>query len=219
MSNRSSVKIKICGIKTLEALQAAVQGGAHMIGFVFVPQSPRYIPPAQAAHLVRQLPATVKAVGLFASPTDADLEAALGATTLDMIQLHGDESPARVQAIKDTWHMPVIKALPVSTAKDIEAARAYEPCADWLLFDAKPPKGAQITGGHGQVFDWRLLDGQTFAKPWMLSGGLTPDNVRGALDIISPNGVDVSSGVESTRGVKDLDKIAAFTAAVKAKNG
>lgn len=208
-------KIKICGIKDVPALNAAVHAGAHYVGFVFFEKSPRYIAPPQAAHLVRQLPSTVKAVGLFVDPTDAYLEAALGATTLDVIQLHGHETPERVAEIKATWHMPVIKALPISTPDDLQQVSAYENIADWILFDAKPPKNAEVPGGAGVSFDWSILKDKKFKKPWMLSGGLDKDNVQEALSLLSPDGVDVSSGVESSRGMKDPQKIEAFIKAAK----
>ena len=210
-----SVKIKICGIKDIPALNAATSAGAHYVGFVFFEKSPRYIAPPQAAHLVRQLPSTVKAVGLFVNPSDDYLEAALGATTLDVIQLHGHETPARIAEIKARWHMPVIKALPVSTPADLDQISTYEAVADWLLFDAKPPKDAAVPGGAGVSFDWGILKDKKFKKPWMLSGGLDKDNVKEALSLLSPDGVDISSGVESSRGVKDPQKIEAFIKAVQ----
>ncbi len=207
-------KIKICGITEPTALNAAVQAGAHYIGFVFYPPSPRYIHPQQAAHLIRQLPSTVKAVGLFVDPTDEELTAAMGAAPIDVIQLHGSETVDRVKTIKATTLMPLIKAFPVREKTDIQAARAYEGHVDWLLFDAKPEQ-SDLPGGMGHSFDWFLLEGETFIKPWMLSGGLSIDNVPSAITQLHPPAVDVSSGVEASRGVKDPDKITAFIHAVK----
>lgn len=207
-------KIKICGITEPKALDAAVKAGAHYIGFVFYPPSPRYIHPQQAAHLIRLLPSTVKAVGLFVDPTDEELTFAMGAAPIDVIQLHGHESAARVQEIKNTTHMPLIKAFPVREKADIDIAHDYEDSADWLLFDAKPVN-ADLPGGTGQSFDWSLLEGTTFNQPWMLSGGLGIENVTSAIQQLTPSAVDVSSGVEASRGVKDPDKITAFIDAVK----
>ncbi len=164
------------------------------------------------------LPTGVRAVGLFVDPTDEELEAVLGKVQLDMIQLHGTETPERVQNIKKRFSMPVIKAFPVRTAEDIERSGDYVSCADWFIFDAKPmpgQAGSDLPGGTGQVFDWSLLEGRVFTKPWMLSGGLTPDNVGAALSTLSPEAVDVSSGVEKQRGEKDPEKIQAFLKAVE----
>lgn len=205
---------KICGIKTPEALNAAMDAGARFIGFVFYTNSVRYIAPDQAAQLSRLMPTGVRSVGLFVNPSDRELEQVLGRVPLDMIQLHGDETPERTAEVRVRFEMPVIKALPVRDAADIEVAYAFQDVADWLLFDAKAPSGEY--GGTGISFDWRLLDGRRFTKPWMLSGGLTADTVGQALAILKPDAVDVSSGVEAERGVKDAAKIRAFIDAVNA---
>jgi phosphoribosylanthranilate isomerase len=209
-----SVAVKICGIKTMEALNAACGAGAQFIGFVFYPTSSRFIEPDQAWELVRQVPVGVQSVGLFVNPTDRDLETILGRVPLDMVQLHGDETPQRVDEVRLKTELPVIKALPILGARDVMKATEYEDVADWLLFDAKAPAGQY--GGTGKSFDWSLLAEQKFKKPWMLSGGLNVDNVKDALKILEPTAVDVSSGVESERGVKDPIKIKAFIEAVKA---
>lgn len=206
---------KICGLKTPETLNTAVEHGARYVGFVFFPPSPRHVAIDTAKELALMLPTGVRAVGLFVDPSDEDLTAVLGKVQLDMIQLHGDESPQRVQHIKEKFAMPIIKAFPIREPQDIENVHNYEDIVDWLLFDAKPPKGAEVPGGTGKSFDWSLLQGKAFARPWMLSGGLTVDNVGDALSQLSPDAVDVSSGVESARGVKDIGKIRAFLEAVK----
>jgi phosphoribosylanthranilate isomerase len=206
--------IKICGIKTPEALSAAYEGGARYVGFVFYPSSVRYLQPAQARELALRVPTGVKTVGLFVNASDHDLQQILGTVPLDILQLHGDETPQRVGEIRTRFEMPVMKAIPVANVYDIAAAKSYEDSADWLLFDTKAPAGEY--GGTGQSFDWSLLAGQSFKKPWMLSGGLSAENVHQALKTLKPAAVDVSSGVESARGIKDADKIKAFIAAVKA---
>jgi phosphoribosylanthranilate isomerase len=207
--------IKICGIKTPEILSVAASAGARFAGFVFVPQSPRYIHPEQARLLSRQLPTGLRSVGLFVDPSDEDLAHILGAVSLDFIQLHGNESPARVQTIKSRFNIPIIKAFAISAPDDLDQVTAYIPVIDWILFDAKAPASSNIAGGNGVAFDWTILKDKTFAKPWMLSGGLTPENVPDALSILNPDAVDVSSGVESSRGVKDAQKVRDFIAAVK----
>lgn len=209
------VKTKICGIKTPEALNVAVNSGVRFVGFVFFPPSPRHVTVDTAKELALMLPTEVRSVGLFVDPTDEQLADVLNHVQLDMIQLHGGESPERISEIKGMYAMPVLKAFSVSTAEDIVRARTYAEVLDWYVFDAKPPANAEVPGGTGQSFDWTILQGKIFDKPWMLSGGLTADNVAEALSILSPTAVDVSSGVESTRGVKDIDKIKAFLAAVK----
>ncbi len=207
--------IKICGIRTPDILSVAASAGARFAGFVFVPPSPRYIHPEQARLLSRQLPTGLRSVGLFMNPTDDELAHILGSVSVDFIQLHGDESPARVQDIKSRFHIPVIKAFAISTASDIDMVEPYIPLIDWILFDAKAPSSSSISGGNGVAFDWTILKGQRFAKPWMLSGGLNPDNIAEALTILSPDAVDVSSGVERERGVKDAQKIRDFCAAIR----
>lgn len=201
-------QVKICGIKTPEMLRVAAAEGARFIGFVFYPPSPRHVEIDTAKELALMLPTGVRGVGLFVDPTDEALEAVLGKVQLDMIQLHGSETPQRVREIKHKYAMPIIKAFPVREASDIDAAAAYTD-ADWLLFDAKPTD-QNLHGGSGESFDWSLLAGREFNKPWMLSGGLTPDNVAQALSVLCPSALDVSSGVEVTRGEKDADKIIRF---------
>ncbi|PCJ97788.1 MAG: phosphoribosylanthranilate isomerase [Zetaproteobacteria bacterium] len=208
------VKAKICGITTPEALEVAIRSGARFVGYVFFPPSPRHIAIDTAKELVLMMPTGVRSVGLFVDPTDAQLDAVVGYVPLDMIQLHGTETPQRVKEIKDKYALPIIKAFPVSCTSDIEVARDYEDIVDWLLFDAKPPAGSDVPGGTGQCFDWALLRDITFSKPWMLSGGLHLENIGEALSVLSPDAVDVSSGVEVSRGVKDIEKIRSFLAAV-----
>lgn len=209
--------IKICGIKTPDILAVAASAGARFAGFVFVPESPRYIHPEQARLLSRQLPTGLRSVGLFVDPSDEELAHVLEAVSLDFIQLHGNESPARIAAIKSRFHLPVIKAFALASPSDLQQINDYISVIDWILFDAKAPATSQIAGGNGVAFDWSILKDKKFAKPWMLSGGLTPDNVAEALSLLSPDAVDVSSGVESTRGVKDAQKIRDFCEAVDSR--
>lgn len=205
------VMTKICGVRTREALDACVRAGVDFIGFVFVDKSVRYITVDVASELSAAVPANVGCVGLFVDPDDALLESVIPHVRLDMIQLHGLETLERVADIRSRYNLPVMKAMPVACAEDVEAARAYEDVCDWLLFDAKPPKGGRgVTGGHGLSFDWSLLQGQKFSKPWMLAGGLAPENVVEAVSVLDMDGVDVSSGVESVRGVKDTGLIDDF---------
>ncbi len=203
------VQTKICGIKTPETIRVACEAGARYLGFVFYPPSPRYIEPDIAKELVYAVPTGVRSVGLFVDPSDAQLEHVLGRVQLDMIQLHGAETVQRCGEIKARYNMPIIKAFGVGNAQDLEVAEDYRDVADIYLFD-------NVKGGSGECFDWALLEGRRFSKSWMLSGGLTADNVTDALSILSPGAVDVSSGVEVVRGEKDSDKIRAFLAAVKA---
>lgn len=202
--------IKICGIKTPDILSTSINEGARFIGFVFVPESPRYIHPEQARLLARQVPTGVRSVGLFSNPDNETLEKTLAAVSLDYIQLHGTESPSRVQDIKSRHALPIIKAFSLSSADDLNRVDDYLSVIDWILFDAKAPAGSDISGGHGVPFDWNILAGKKFKKPWMLSGGLNPDNIGNALEVLSPDAVDVSSGVESARGIKDAEKIKDF---------
>lgn len=206
--------VKICGLSTPETLSAAIEAGARFVGFVFYPPSPRNVSANTAKELSLQIPTGVRAVGLFVDPTDKQLSDTIGIVPLDMIQLHGNESAARVKEIKERFAMPVMKAINLREASDLDTIGDYEAVADWLLFDSKP-ETADLPGGTGQSFDWSLLTGKTFSRPWMLSGGLTADNVGEALSQLSPDAIDISSGVESTRGVKDAEKIKAFIKAVK----
>ena len=209
------IHVKICGITTPEILTHTAAKGARFAGLVCVPTSPRFIPPEQARILARQAPTGLCMVGLFADADDATLDKTLASAPFDFIQLHGSETPARVRSIKSRFHIPLIKAIPIATESDLIGIDDYYSVVDWILFDAKPPKNAVMTGGHGVSFDWTLLKNKTFDKPWMLSGGLTPENVAEALSILKPDAVDVSSGVERERGIKDADKITEFMAAVR----
>lgn len=202
--------IKICGIKTPDILSVIASAGARFAGFVFVKQSPRYIDPEAARILCRSSPTGLKNVGLFVNPDDENLLRICEQVPLDMLQLHGNESPARLQDIRSRTGLPIIKSFSISNADDLNFVDSYIPVIDWILFDAKAPASSNITGGNGVSFDWTILKDKKFKKPWMLSGGLTPENVSNALSILSPDAVDVSSGVESIRGVKDAKKIRDF---------
>jgi phosphoribosylanthranilate isomerase len=193
---------------------SAMDDGAAFVGFVFYRHSPRYVTVDEAAELAAKVKRGVKAVGLFVNPTDAELDGVLKFVRLDMIQLHGKETPARVDAVRLLTGLPVMKALGISTARDVGAAAAYEDHADWLLFDAKPPKDATRPGGNALAFDWTLLKTYSGKTPWMLAGGLTSKNVAAALKASGARAVDVSSGVESRPGVKSPAKIRSFLKAV-----
>lgn len=209
-----SVKAKICGISTPDAMQAALEGGARYVGLVFFPKSPRHVSIATAAELSRMVGTGTRVVGLFVDPTDELLDDVTGQVPLDLIQVHGGETPERVAAIKARFNLPVMKAVKVAEPADLDAAAAFEPVADLLLFDAKPPKGAVLPGGNGVSFDWSLLTGRTWTRPWMLSGGLDPANVAEAIRATGAAAVDVSSGVEDAPGVKSPARIRAFLDAV-----
>ncbi len=206
--------VKICGLKDPDNLRVAIESGADFVGFVFYAKSPRNIDYYTAANLRQLTPAKVKTVGLFVNPTDEELEKFAAGLKLDLIQLHGDETPERVEQIKVRFGLPVMKAINFGSAKDLEQIPLYEGIADWLLLDSRP-QGAKLPGGTGKTFDWKLLQDYKFGKPWMLSGGLHAGNVKQALSILKPDAVDVSSGVEIIRGQKDAQKIREFLAAVK----
>ncbi|RIA36641.1 phosphoribosylanthranilate isomerase [Hephaestia caeni] len=200
---------KICGLSTPDTLAAAIAGGASHVGFVFFPPSPRNVTPDRAAALAGRVPSHVAKVGVFVDPDDALLDIAIAAAQLDGIQLH-KTSPARTAAIRARTRREVWAAIPVKTRADLDAGRRYADAADRLLYDARTPDDAPVPGGMGLRFDWALLDGVRHPLPWALSGGLTPNNVAEAIERTGARLVDVSSGVESAPGVKDVDKIAAF---------
>jgi phosphoribosylanthranilate isomerase len=207
-----SIEVKICGLSTAAAVSAAVEGGADLVGFVFFPPSPRAIAPVAAAELVHAVPARVGRVGLFVDAGDDLIAGTLAAVSLDMLQLHGGESPARVAEVRRRFGLPVIKALPVATSDDLDRADRYVEVADRLLFDARPPAGANRPGGNACPFDWRLLHGRRIRRPWFLAGGLSADNVAAAVRESGAAAVDVSSGVEDGPGVKSPEKIRIFLA-------
>ena len=206
--------VKICGLSDPQNLQTAIDAGTRFVGFVFYEPSPRNVSFDTAWNLARAVPTSIRSVGLFVDPDDELLERVLTGIQLDMVQLHGNETPGRVAEIKDKYKMEVMKAIRVREESDLEGIEGFDAAADWLLFDSKPEK-ATLPGGTGHSFDWSLLEGRTFAKPWMLGGGLSPENVGDAIKQLSPNAVDVSSGVESAPGQKDPAKIKAFIEAVK----
>lgn len=197
---------KICGLSDLSSLQAAVEGGAKFIGFVFYPKSARYVEVEQAKILARHVPTGIKSVGLFVDPTDEELDSIIPIVQLDMIQLHGSETAGRIAEIKEKYSLQIMKAIPISGEQDLKNIDAYEACADWLLFDTKTAEH----GGSGQTFDWHILQNRDFKKPWMLAGGLSASNIQQALETLEPNVLDVSSGVEREKGVKDPEKIKEF---------
>jgi phosphoribosylanthranilate isomerase len=210
----SSVVVKICGLSTPPTLEAAIEAGADMAGFVFFEKSPRHIDLATARELGALARGRIKKVALTVSAADAEIEAIIAALEPDFLQLHGSETPERAAQVRAFFGLPIIKAIGVATAADVAGSGDYA-AADIILFDAKPQPGAKIPGGAGAAFDWGLLR-NVRAMSWMLSGGLDADNVARALVETGAQAVDVSSGVESARGVKDEARIAAFVKAARA---
>lgn len=209
-------RAKICGLTTPDTLDAALTGGAAFVGAVVFPKSPRHITPLHAATLFERARGKAKIVAVTVDADDALLTEIALILRPDLIQLHGSETTERAAQVRTLTGAGVIRALSVRSAADIDAASAWEPVADHLMFDAKPPEGSALPGGVGASFDWTLLAGRSFAKPWFLAGGLDPDNVAEAVHISGAPLVDVSSGVESAPGVKDAARIAAFLSAVSA---
>lgn len=208
--------IKICGLKTPEALDAAIVGGASHVGFIFFAKSPRYIAPADAAPLAaRARDKGVVPVAVTVDADDAFLNEIVAAMRPGLLQLHGRETPERVATVKARHGLPVMKALAISTAEDLDKRLPYETVADRFLFDAKPPKGSELPGGNAVSFDWSLLAGLPADTDYLLAGGLDAGNVGDALAIADPPGLDISSSVESAPGIKDPVLIEAFFAAVR----
>ncbi len=208
--------IKICGLKTPEALDVALESGADQVGFVFFAKSPRHLGLEAARLLGERVQGRAGKVALTVNANDETLHAIIAALKPDMLQLHGKETPERVAVVRSHFGLPVMKALPISTRADLSPIREYARVADRLLFDARPTQDDTRPGGLGKTFDWTLLSGLNAGVPFMLSGGLNVDNVAEAIRIARPQGVDVSSGVESAPGEKDPDKIRAFIRTARA---
>lgn len=209
-----TVEVKICGLSTAETVDAAVRFGARYVGFVTYPKSPRHISTETMRTLGTRVPKNVTRVGLFVDPDDALLDEKLRTGALDMLQLHGAETPERVAAIKQRSGKPVMKAIKVTVAEDVEQGiKSYAAIADRLMFDAAE---GILPGGNAKAFDWTILSGRSVPVPWFLAGGLTPENVAEAVRVTGARAVDVSSGVEAGRGVKSIDRIRAFLEQVKA---
>jgi len=210
------LSVKICGLKTPEAVDVALESGADFVGFVFFPPSPRNVGLEAARALGQHVAGRARKVSLTVNANDETLAAIVAALKPDMLQLHGNETPERVVAVRTRFGLPVMKALPIAERADLSPIRVYANVSDWLLFDARAPVDATRPGGLGKPFDWTLLRGIKPGIPFMLSGGLDADNVAEALSITRAPGVDVSSGVERRPGEKDLDKIRAFIRAARA---
>ncbi len=208
-----STKVKICGLTRRDDVRAAAEAGAGYVGFVFFQKSPRHLGLAEAAGLAAEVPPGICKVALTVDAEDGALDALLAAVPVDMLQLHGGESPERVAEVKARFGLPVMKAVGVATAADLPALETYGRVADQLLVDAKPAPGAALPGGNGVAFDWRLIAGRRWPVPWMLAGGLRPGNVAEAVRLTGARQVDVSSGVERAPGLKDAGLIRAFVAA------
>ena len=211
-----TVTAKICGINDPEAMRVAITGGASHVGLVFYPSSPRAVNPGEAMALSAVVPERVQKVGLFVDPEDDQIDKTLSVVKLDMLQLHGDETPDRVRYLKARTGKKVMKVIKVSEPEDLVRAEAYVRIADALMFDAKPPKGMKdaLPGGNAVSFDWRILSDRKWPLPWMLAGGLTKDNVATAVELSGARIVDTSSGVEDVPGHKNVDKITEFLRAV-----
>jgi len=205
-------RVKICGLTSPEAIKGAAQAGATYGGLVFYEKSPRHLSLAKAREVALAAPPGFAKVALVVNPQDAFLEEMLSQVPIDILQLHGAEQPQRVQQIKQSTGLPIMKALGIATAQDLHEIDRYAEICDQLLIDAKPAPGAKLPGGNGLAFDWRLLENHTWKIPWMLAGGLTPDNVAQAIRVTQARQIDVSSGVESAPGLKDMDKMRNFVA-------
>lgn len=213
---RMRLDIKICGLKTPEAVDHAVALGATHVGFIFFGKSPRHIEPSDAGRLADRVRGRAKIVSVSVDADNDDLDELVSMIRPDILQLHGRESPDRVLTVKAVTGLPVWKALSISEAADLDRIDDYDGIADRFLFDAKRPKNSELPGGNGVSFDWTLLKGLSERVDYMLSGGLDKDNVGEALRIAKPRGIDLSSGVESSPGVKSLDMMDEFFAAVRA---
>lgn len=215
MNGAGTVRVKICGLREPAHVVAAAEAGAAYVGFVFFERSPRHLGVFAAREAALAAPPGVAKVGLTVDASDSELEAILNRVPLDMLQLHGHESPARVTEVRTRFGLPVMKAVGVAGSGDLAALDDYAEVADQILVDAKAPKDALLPGGNGLAFDWRLIAARRWPKPWMLAGGLTPGNVAEAIRLTGTRQVDVSSGVETAPGVKDVDLIRAFIAAAR----
>lgn len=211
-----SLIVKICGLSTPETLDAALDAGAEMVGFVFFPPSPRHLALGLAEELGRQVRGRALKIALSVDADDALLENSIEALRPDVLQLHGRESVARVRDVKAKFKLPVMKAIPIATAADLAGLPGYAAVADRILFDARAPKDASRPGGLGATFDWHLLEGLDLNIPFLVSGGLDAANVAEAVRVTRPGGVDISSGVESAPGVKNPEKIREFIRAARA---
>jgi phosphoribosylanthranilate isomerase len=209
----ADVRVKICGLRTSADVTAVARAGAAYAGFVFFAKSPRNVTLPEARLAALAAPPGLAKVALTVDADDATLDAIVEAVPLDMLQLHGRESPDRVAQVRARYRLPVMKAIGLADESDLPAIFAFSTVADQILIDAKPPRGADLPGGNGLAFDWRLLAGRRWLRPWMLAGGLTAKNVAEAVRLTGARQVDVSSGVESAPGVKDAARIAAFVAA------
>jgi phosphoribosylanthranilate isomerase len=204
------MRVKICGLSSDDTIAATAEAGAAYVGFVFFKKSPRNVTIEQARDLALSVPVGICKVALTVNASNDELDAILAEVPIDMIQLHGSESTARVTEVKARFGLPVMKAIGISGAEDLEKISEYSAVADQLLIDAKPPKNAQLPGGNGLAFDWKLIAGRRWGLPWMLAGGLTPENVEEAIRLTGATQVDVSSGVETQPGVKSVEKIQAL---------
>jgi phosphoribosylanthranilate isomerase len=211
----ADIKVKICGLRTAEDVAQAASSGAAYIGFVFFEKSPRNVSLELARALAVDVPIGVAKVALTVNADNAFLDALTAQVPLDLLQLHGHESPARVSEVRARYGLPVMKAVGVATEADLEALEAYEAVADQILVDAKPAPNAELPGGNGVAFDWRLIAGRRWSRPWMLAGGLSAENVENAIKLTGATQVDVSSGVEAAPGIKDQEMIANFVDAAK----
>lgn len=211
------ISVKICGLSQPEHVAVAVEAGARYLGFVFFPKSPRNVSIETATALALEVPPGVAKVALVVNAGNDLLDDIAARVPLDMWQLHGQETPARVAEVRARYGLPVMKAVGISSADDLAGLAAQAEVADQILVDAKPPRDAEVPGGQGVAFDWRLIAGRNWAKPWMLAGGLTAQNVKLAIGLTGARQVDVSSGVEVAPGQKDSDLIRAFIAAAQAR--
>ncbi len=207
------MRVKICGLRSRAEVRAATEAGAAYVGFVFFPASPRHLSLADARWSLAAAPVDVRRVALTVGADDALLDALVGAGLFDFLQLHGPETPERVAEVRARYGLPVMKAVAIAEAADLAAIDDYEAVADQILVDARPPRDATLPGGNGLAFDWRLIAGRRWRRPWMLAGGLTPDNVGEAVRLTGADQVDVSSGVERQPGFKDPARVAAFVQA------
>jgi phosphoribosylanthranilate isomerase len=207
-----SLSVKICGLNSRDGLEAAVNNGTRFVGFIFYPPSPRYVEPADAGQLAALVPPHVTKVGVFVDRDPMEIDELLLQVPLDMLQFHGTESPRNMDELRQTFRLPVIKAIKVAEAADVEFARSFEGHVDYLMFDAKPPVGQEgrLPGGNALSFDWQLLTGQSWKTPWFLSGGLHAGNLAAAVRQSGAALIDISSGVELRPGLKDPEKIAEF---------